>query len=259
MSDSLKKKDYEKALKSLQLELNTLHAWLAATGERVLVILEGRDTAGKTGLINAITDRLNPRRVRIVALPKPSEHEQGQWYFQRYVQHLPAAGELVLMDRSWYNRAGVEKVMGFCSDEQYQRFLVECPMFEKLLALDGIRILKYWLTVDQAEQEARFAERLADPLKRWKLSPVDIAARAKYAEYGTARDVMFEHTDIPEAPWHLADANDQRRMRLNLIKHLLGSIPYTRSSIDPPPFPPLTGKPGKDRPKVKVARVPEHW
>ena len=259
MSDKLKKKDYEKALEKLQLELNTLHAWLAATGERLLVILEGRDTAGKTGLINALSDRLNPRRVRIVALPKPSEHEQAQWYFQRHVQHLPAAGELVLFDRSWYNRAGVEKVMGFCSDEQYQRFLAECPVFEKLLALDGMRILKYWLTVDQVEQEKRFAERLEDPLKRWKLSPVDIAAREKYADYGAARDVMFRHTDIPEAPWHVADANDQRRMRLNVISHVLASVPYTHTAIDLPPFPPLSGKPGKDKPKVKAAQVPTRW
>jgi polyphosphate kinase 2 len=257
MPDKLKKKDYEAKLDELQLQLNTLHAWLAATGERILVILEGRDTAGKTGVINAVTHRLNPRRVRVVALSKPSEREQGEWYFQRYVQHLPAAGELVLFDRSWYNRAGVERVMGYCTDEQYQRFIDECPVFERLLARDGLRIFKYWLTLDQDEQEQRLAERLDDPLKRWKLSPVDLAAREKYREYGQARDEMLRHTDIPEAPWHLVDANDQKRMRINLISHLLSQVPYAPVPIDLPPFPPLKGQPDKDKPAVAVKRVPQ--
>ena len=259
MAAKLKKKDYEAALDALQLELNTLHAWLSATGERVLVLLEGRDTAGKTGVINAITHRLNPRRTRVVALSKPTEREASQWYFQRYVEHLPAAGEIVLFDRSWYNRAGVEKVMGFCDDEQYQRFLTECPVFEKLLTLDGIRLFKYWLTVDQAEQEKRFAERLDDPLKRWKLSPVDLAAREKYAAYGKARDAMFEHTHTRAAPWHLVDANDQRRMRLNLIAHLLSRIPYKAVPVELPPFQALTGKLGKDRSRSRVKPIPEAW
>jgi polyphosphate kinase 2 len=192
----------------------------------------------------------------VVALSKPSEREAGQWYFQRYVEHLPTAGELVLFDRSWYNRAGVEKVMGYCTEEQHQRFLEECPVFEKLLAADGLRILKYWLTVDQAEQERRFAERLADPLKRWKLSPVDIEARKKYAQYGAARDVMLEHTDTDAAPWWLIDANDQKRMRLDLITHLLAQVPYRRIKKAPPRFPPLTAKPGIDKPKVPVRWVP---
>jgi polyphosphate kinase 2 len=256
MAEKLKKKDYEAQMDALQLELNCLHGWLAATGERVLVILEGRDTAGKTGVINAITHRLNPRRVRVVALSKPSEREARQWYFQRYVQHLPAAGELVLFDRSWYNRAGVEKVMGYCSDAEYRKFLQDCPVFEQLLSSDGIRILKYWLTVDQAEQERRFAERVEDPLKRWKLSPVDLAAREKYAEYGQARDVMLKHTDTAAAPWWLIDANDQKRMRLDLVTHLLAQVPYSQVPVDPPPFPPLQGEPGKDQPAVPVRWVP---
>jgi polyphosphate kinase 2 len=256
VADKLKKKDYEDRLEALHRELNNLHSWMAATGERILVILEGRDTAGKTGVINAITHRLNPRRVRVVALSKPSEREAGEWYFQRYVAHHPAAGELVLFDRSWYNRAGVEKVMGFCTDEQYRRFLAECPVFENLLATDGLRILKYWLTVDQAEQERRFAERLADPLKRWKLSPVDIEARKKYAQYSAARDVMLKHTDSDAAPWWLVDANDQKRMRLDLITHLLAQVPYRRIKTAPPPFPPLTVKPGIDKPSVPVRWVP---
>jgi polyphosphate kinase 2 len=258
MADSkLKKKDYEAAIDRLQLELNNLHAWLAATGERVLVILEGRDTAGKTGVINALTHRLNPRRVRVVALSKPSEREQGEWYFQRYVQHLPAAGELVLFDRSWYNRAGVEHVMGYCTKDQYLRFLEQCPVFEQLLVADGMRIVKYWLTLDQAEQEQRLAERLDDPLKRWKLSPVDLAAREKYADYGKARDAMLEHTDRPEAPWFLVDANDQKRMRINLVTHLLAQIPYRQVAIDALPFPPLSGRPLEDKPGLDVRRVPD--
>ncbi len=257
MTKRIKKKDYEKQLRDLQLELNTLHAWLAATGERLLVILEGRDTAGKTGVINAITHRLNPRRARVVALSKPSEREQGQWYFQRYVEHLPSAGELVLFDRSWYNRAGVEKVMGFCSDEEYHRFLAECPVFERLLAIDGIRIVKYWLTLDQDEQEKRLAERLDDPRKRWKLSPIDLAARERYADYSRARDAMLRATDIDEAPWWLIDANDQRRMRLNLVRHLLTRMPYQPVEIERPDFPPLAGEPGRDRPAVDVRWVPD--
>ena len=225
MAGKLKKKDYEARLEALQHELNTLHAWMAATGERVLVILEGRDTAGKTGVINAVTHRLNPRRTRVVALSKPSEREQGQWYFQRYVEHLPGAGELVLFDRSWYNRAGVEAVMGFCTPGQTAAFLKQAPVFEKMLTDDGILLRKYWLTVDQAQQEKRFAERLEDPLKRWKLSPIDLEARKKYAEYGRARDEMLEATHKRHAPWTLVDFNDQRLGRLTLIRHLLDSLP----------------------------------
>ncbi len=223
----LSKGDYLAALAPLELELNNLARWLQSTGRRLLVVMEGRDTAGKGGVIAAIADTLNPRQCRVVALPKPSEREQTQWYFQRYVQHLPAAGEMVLMDRSWYNRAGVERVMGYCSDTQAKAFLKAVPGFEAQLVNDGILLHKYWLTVDQAEQEARFAERLVDPLKRWKLSPIDLEARSKYAQYGVARDKMLKasHTDV--APWTLVDFNDQRRGRLALIRHLLDHLPDT--------------------------------
>ncbi|MCX7863903.1 MAG: polyphosphate kinase 2, partial [Novosphingobium sp.] len=198
---------------------------------RILVILEGRDAAGKSGVIAAIRQRLNPRQTRVVALGKFSEREAGQWYFQRYVEHLPAAGEIVLFDRSWYNRAGVEKVMGFASEEQVSHFLSQAPVFEKLLVDDGMLLFKYWLCCNQEEQERRFAERLADPLKRWKLSPIDIAARAKYEDYTKAREAMLAATHTPHAPWTLVDFDDQRRGRLTLIRNLLDRLPDT--TIEP--------------------------
>ncbi len=243
----LKRKEYEQELENLQVELNTAARWLQHTGKRLLVLFEGRDTAGKGGAINAIADCLNPRQCHVVALSKPSEREQGQWYFQRYVPHLPAAGEIVLFDRSWYNRAGVEKVMGFATPAQVKAFLAQVPVFERQLVDDGILLFKYWLAVDQAEQEARFAERLQDPLKRWKLSPIDLKAREKYADYGRARDAMFKATHHRWAPWHVVDFNDQKTGRLNLIRHLLDQLPDHR--VDPPAidFPPLAGKPGKER------------
>ena len=222
--DKLSKSDYEARLEQLQIELNQLARWLQHTGKRMLVLIEGRDTAGKGGVIAAISDVLPPRQCRTVALSKPSERESTQWYFQRYVAHLPAAGELVLFDRSWYNRAGVEAVMGYCSPQQTAAFLRQVPVFEKLLVDDGILLLKYWLTVDQAHQEERFSERLHDPLKRWKLSPVDLQARHKYVEYGRARDRMLQATHKPHAPWTLVDFNDQRRGRLTLIRHLLDQV-----------------------------------
>jgi polyphosphate kinase 2 len=243
----LKKKDYERHLELLHLELNTLMHWLRHTGTRMLVLLEGRDAAGKGGVINAITASLNPRHVRVVALGTPTEREKTQWYFQRYAAHLPAAGELVLFDRSWYNRAGVERVMGFCTDREYAEFLEQTPVFERQLVDDGIRLFKYWLAVDQTRQEERFAERAADPLKRWKLSAVDLAARAKYDEYGRARDAMFRATHTAHAPWHVVEFNDQRRGRLNLIRHLLDQV----EDIDVPEealdLPPLRRKPAKER------------
>ncbi|HRO61783.1 MAG TPA: polyphosphate kinase 2, partial [Burkholderiaceae bacterium] len=205
----MKKKDYEEELEPLQLELNDLAHWLRHTGKRMMVLLEGRDTAGKGGVINTITERLNPRQVRVVALPKPTDRESTQWYFQRYIAHLPAAGELVLFDRSWYNRAGVEKVMGFCTDAEYRRFLEQAPVFEKLLVDDGILLYKYWLAVDQVHQEERFAERAEDPLKRWKLSPIDLESRLLYEEYGLARDSMFEATHTKHAPWYMVEFDDQ--------------------------------------------------
>ena len=223
--EGLSKKDYEDLMEPLELQLNNLARWLLHSGKRLAVVVEGRDTAGKGGVIAAIADTLNPRLCRVVALPKPSERERTQWYFQRYVQHLPAAGEIVLFDRSWYNRAGVERVMGYCSEAEAQAFLKQAPSFEKLLVDDGLLLCKYWLTVDQAEQEKRFAERLQDPLKRWKLSPIDLQARAKYAEYGAAREAMLKATHSKHAPWTLVDFNDQRRGRLALIRHLLQQIP----------------------------------
>jgi polyphosphate kinase 2 len=212
-----------------------------------VLVFEGRDAAGKGGAIAAIADTLNPRQCRVVALPRPSEREQSQWYFQRYVQHLPAAGELLLLDRSWYNRAGVERVMGYCSEAQAQAFLQQVPVFEKLLTDDGVLLFKYWLSVDQAQQEARFAERLADPLKRWKLSPIDLQARAKYADYGQARDAMLKATHTAHAPWTVVNFNDQRRGRLALIRDLLARVPDTAVVPEPLQMTPLPQAPLTER------------
>ncbi len=247
MGNKLKKGDYEDHLAPLQLELNKLTRWLRHTGKRMVVLLEGRDTAGKGGTINAIAESLNTRQVRIVALATPTERERTEWYFQRYVPHLPAAGELVLFDRSWYNRAGVEKVMGFCTATEYREFLRQVPLFEKMLVDDGILLFKYWLAVDQKYQEERFAERAMDPLKRWKLSPIDLKSRTLYAEYGRARDAMFRATHRRHAPWFAVDFNDQRRGRLNLIRHLLDHVPDSRVPVQRVKLPPLRGKPGKER------------
>jgi polyphosphate kinase len=238
----LSKEVYADTLETLQIELNGMARWLASTGRRVVVLVEGRDTAGKGGLIAAISDTLSPRQCHTVALAKPSERERSQWYFQRYVPHLPAAGEIVLFDRSWYNRAGVETVMGFCSPADAKAFLKQAPVFEKMLVDDGILLFKYWLTVDQAQQEARFAERLQDPLKRWKLSPIDLKAREKYEAYGRARDAMLKATHTPHAPWTLVDFNDQRAGRLNLISDLLQRLPDTHCPPEAIDFPPLPGK-----------------
>jgi polyphosphate kinase 2 len=239
--------EYLERLGSLELELNDMARWLQHTGRRLVVLIEGRDTAGKGGVIAAIADTLNPRQCHIVALPKPSEREKTQWYFQRYVAHLPAAGEIVLFDRSWYNRAGVEQVMGFCTPQQAASFLAQAPRFEKMLVDDGIVLLKYWLTVDQAQQEERFAERVADPLKRWKLSPIDLQARAKYAEYTAAREQMLAATHSKHAPWTLVDFNDQRRGRLALIRHLMDAIPDRKVPETVVEFPPLAHAPLKER------------
>ncbi len=243
----LSKNDYEDGLEPLQLALNNLARWLQHSGRRLAVVVEGRDTAGKGGVIAAIADTLNPRQCHVVALPKPSDRERTQWYFQRYVQHLPAAGEIVLFDRSWYNRAGVEPVMGFCTEAQTQAFLRQAPQFEQVLVDDGLLLFKYWLTVDQAEQEQRFAERLADPLKRWKLSPIDAEARTHYADYGAARNRMLKATHTPAAPWTLVDFNDQKRGRLALIKDLLSRLPDT--DVPPPgiELPPLDHAPLTER------------
>jgi polyphosphate kinase len=251
----LDKQTYLERLEPLQLELNELARWLLHTGKRLVVVIEGRDTAGKGGVISAIAQTLNPRHCRVVALGKPSDTERSQWYFQRYAQHLPAAGEIVLFDRSWYNRAGVERVMGFCTKDETERFLQQAPRFEKMLVDDGMLLAKYWLTVDQAQQEERFAERMADPLKRWKLSPIDVAARTKYAQYGAARDRMLEATHTRHAPWTLVDFNDQRHGRLRLIRHLLDRIPdrpVPEPKID---FPPLGHAPLRERPKARFKPI----
>ncbi len=243
----LGKQAYDELLTPLQVELNNLARWVKHHNKRLLILFEGRDTAGKGGVINAISETLNPRLCHVVALAKPTEVEQGQWYFQRYVAHLPTAGNIVLMDRSWYNRAGVEKVMGYCSPDEYKRFLKQAPTFEQLLVDDGILLFKYWLTVDQAEQEQRFAERLNDPLKRWKLSPIDLEARLRYDDYGRARDAMLKATHSPQAPWTLVNFNDQRQGRLTLIRHLLDQLPDCQVADEALEFPPLPGKPAKEK------------
>ena len=243
----MKRKKYEELLQPLQVELNDMARWLQATGKRAVVLVEGRDTAGKGGVITAITECLSPRQCRSVALNKPTETESTQWYFQRYIAHLPAAGEIVLFDRSWYNRAGVEKVMGFCTDDQVRTFLKQVPVFEKLLVDDGILLFKYWLAVDQAEQEQRFEERIADPIKRWKLSPIDLKAREQYKQYGEARDAMFAATHHKATPWTVVDFNDQKRGRLNLIRDLLDRLPDHKVPETLIKFPPLKHKPGKEK------------
>jgi len=241
------KAEYLERMAPLVLGLNDMARWLQYTGKRLVVLIEGRDTAGKGGAATAIADTLNPRQCRTVALPKPTERERTQWYFQRYVQHLPAAGEIVVFDRSWYNRAGVERVMGYCSEAEAKTFLRQAPDFEKMLVDDGILLFKYWLTVDQEQQEERIVERLADPLKRWKLSPIDMQARARYAEYGKARDAMLKATHTKHAPWTLVDFNDQRRGRLHLISHLLEQLPDHPVPELKLEMPPLAHDPLKER------------
>jgi polyphosphate kinase 2 len=241
------KAEYVEHLEPLQLQLNDVARWLQHTGRRLVVLIEGRDTAGKGGVISAIAETLNPRQCRVVALPRPSDRERTQWYFQRYVPHFPAAGEIVLFDRSWYNRAGVERVMGYCTEEETRAFLNQAPVFEQMLVDDGVLLFKYWLTVDQAQQEERFAERRADPLERWKLSPVDLESRSRYADYGHARDTMLKATHTRHAPWALVDFNDQKRGRLQLIRHLLDHIPehpLPETLLD---LPPLGHEPLKER------------
>jgi polyphosphate kinase 2 len=222
----MNKSNYEKHLVPLQIELAKLQEWTKQTGQKIVVLFEGRDAAGKGGAIKTITAKLNPRVVRIVALTKPTERETTQWYFQRYVAHLPAAGEVVLFDRSWYNRAGVEKVMGFCTEQEYQDFLNTCPAFEDTLMKSGITLIKYWFSVSDEEQEKRFTKRLTDPIKRWKFSDMDLASRSQWVEYSQAKDDMFAHTDTDESPWFVVDADDKKAARLNCIDHLLSQVNY---------------------------------
>lgn len=231
-------KEYEDELRRLQVELVKLQEWIKFKGLKVVVIFEGRDAAGKGGVIKRITECLNPRFCRVAALPAPTEREKTQWYFQRYIAHLPAAGEMVLFDRSWYNRAGVERVMGFCGEEDYWEFLRSCPSFERMLVRSGIILIKYWFSVSDEEQERRFQARIDDPTKRWKLSPMDMQSRARWVDYSKAKDEMFSYTDIKEAPWWVVDADNKKLARLNCIHHLLSTIPYqdlTPPAIELPP------------------------
>jgi polyphosphate kinase 2 len=222
----LDKRDYEKELKRLQIELVKLQYWVKHEGLKVVLIFEGRDAAGKGGMIKRVTEGLNPRGCRVVALGTPSDREKTQWYFQRYVAHLPCAGEIVIFDRSWYNRAGVERVMGFCNDDEYSEFMRACPEFERMLVRSGVVLLKYWFSVSDDEQERRFRARLKDPMKRWKFSPMDVESRDKWVEYSKAKDEMLLHTNIPEAPWFTVESDEKERARLNCMRHILVKVPY---------------------------------
>jgi polyphosphate kinase 2 len=250
---------YEAELYRLQVELVRLQEWVKVEGQRLIVIFEGRDAAGKGGVITRITQYLSPRVARVVALPAPSTRERGQWYYQRYIEHLPAAGEIVLLDRSWYNRAGVEKVMGFCTPEQYRRFMHQTPIFERLLVEDGIMLRKYWFSVSDAEQQRRFQSRLADPLRQWKLSPMDLESISRWEDYSQAKDEMLVHTDISEAPWYVVESDVKKHARLNMIAHLLSSVPYTEvptSTITLPPRPMPKGY--RRPPRESSTYVPDH-
>jgi len=240
--------DYERELRRLQIELVKLQEWIRHEGLRVVVLFEGRDAAGKGGAIKRISESLNPRVCRIVALATPTEREKTQWYFQRYVAHLPASGEMVLFDRSWYNRAGVERVMGFCSEREYLEFMQSCPEFERMLVRSGIILIKYWFSVSDEEQERRFQDRMRTPTKRWKLSPMDLQSRKHWAEYSRAKDEMFAVTDTKQAPWHVVNAEDKKKARLNVISHLLSMIPYKDLTPEPLKLPRLE--------KAKYVRTP---
>jgi len=256
----LSKKLYEAELAKLQIELAKLQEWVHARGLKVVVVFEGRDAAGKGGTIKTITLALNPRIARVVALPAPTERERTQWYFQRYVAHLPAAGEMVLLDRSWYNRAGVERVMGFASAAEIEEFYRTCPEFERMLVRSRIQLIKYWFSVSDAEQERRFQARIKDPTKRWKLSPMDLQSRARWVEYSKAKDEMFRHTDIKQAPWYVVNSDDKRRARLNVIHHLLSLIPYQDLTPEPISLPPREPDRGYVRPPMdEQTFVPERY
>src|SRR6201999_3677848 len=259
MGEKLRKKAYEKELNRLQAELVKMQNWARASGARIVLVFEGRDAAGKGGTISRVTQYLNPRFARIAALDKPTERERSQWYFQRYIARLPSAGEIVLFDRSWYNRAGVEHVMGFCTKQEYSRFLHQCPIFERMLVEDGILLRKYWFSVSDEEQQRRFEARLDDPLRRWKLSPMDLQSILHWEDYSRAKDEMFVHCDIPEAPWHVVESDDKRRARINMIAHLLGSVPYHKvkePQLHLPARPPSTGY--QRTPKNLQSFVPDH-
>ncbi|VTR76961.1 polyphosphate kinase 2 [Cellulomonas hominis] len=260
MTAKVPKAVYEAELFRLQSELVTLQEWVRSTGARVVVVFEGRDAAGKGGTIKRIAEYLSPRVARIAALPAPTERERGQWYFQRYIAHLPAAGELVLFDRSWYNRAGVEKVMGFCTPEEHALFLEQAPVFERMLSDDGILLRKYWFSVSDAEQLRRFRSRLHDPVRRWKLSPMDLESIARWEDYSRAKDEMFAHTDTPENPWFVVESDKKRNARLNMMAHLLSTIPYREVAHEPVHLP--DRPPARDDyerpPRELFTSVPDH-
>jgi polyphosphate kinase len=263
MSDDtreLSRKQYEKELLRLQTELVYMQEWIVTNGKRLVVLFEGRDTAGKDGVIKRIVAFLNPRTCRVVAIPAPSERQRTQWYFQRYAVHLPSAGEIALFDRSWYNRAGVERVMGFCTEAQYEEFLRFCPLFEQSLQNEGLILVKYWLSVSDEEQERRFEKRLSDPRKRWKFSPIDLQARARWVDYAEAKDRMFASTDTAHSPWHVVEGDDKRSARLNLISHLLTVVPYERPAEgEHVKLPPRQQRPYQRPPKRTEHLVPTRY
>jgi len=255
----VKKKAYEEELLRLQAELVVMLEWVRTEGKRVVVVFEGRDAAGKGSTIKRVTQYLNPRVARIVALPRPTERERTQWYFQRYIEQLPAAGEIVFFDRSWYNRAGVEWVMDLCTAGEYRRFLHQCPLFERLLVEDGIILRKYWFSVSDGEQENRFRSRVTDPMRQWKLSPMDVESITRWEDYSRAKDEMFVHTDIPESPWLVVESDDKRRARINMIAHLLNSIPYQQVKRPPLELPERPAPTGYRRtPRSLQTEVPDH-
>jgi polyphosphate kinase 2 len=258
-SQRIPKKAYEAELLRLQEELVKMAEWVKDSGARVVVIFEGRDAAGKGGAIKRITEHLNPRIARVVALPVPTARQETQWYFQRYVEQLPAGGEIALFDRSWYNRAGIEKVLGFCTPEEHRIFLRQCPIFERLLVDDGIHLIKYWFSVSDEEQARRFEARIDDPMRRWKLSSTDLYSRTRWVDYSRAKDEMFVHTDTLEAPWFVVDADDKRRARINCIAHLLGSVPYAPKQLERIELPKRQADEGYVRPSRDIyTHVPDH-
>jgi polyphosphate kinase 2 len=258
-SPKLRRKAYERELLRFQEELVKMEQWVATSGARIVVVFEGRDAAGKGGAIKRITEHMNPRTTRVAALPRPTDRERTQWYFQRYVDELPAAGEIVLFDRSWYNRAGIEHVLGFCTPEEYERFLHQCPIFERLLVEDGITLIKYWFSVSDEEQARRFERRLTDPMRRWKLSETDLLSRTRYIDFSRAKDEMFVHTDIPECPWYIVEADSKRRARINCIAHLLSVVSYEEKKLPKIHIPPRQEDAGYVRPPRDLHKyVPDH-
>ena len=259
-SKKLKTKFYESELQDLHIELVKFKEWIVANRKRLVVLFEGRDAAGKGGAIKRITECLNPRVCKVVALPAPTERQKSQWYFQRYVEHLPAAGEMILFDRSWYNRAGVERVMKFCGDDEYREFLRSCPEFERMLVRSGIILIKYWFSVSDEEQERRFQKRLRDPTKHWKLSAMDLEARTRWVDYSKAKDEMFRYTDIKQAPWYVVDADEKKRARLNCIRHLLSSVPYRSIKKEKITLPERQSDVGYVRPPINEQNfVPDYY